>query len=506
MQAYVVSYTKYVIAASIVLYTLLAYLGLPTAETRRRTCEVLQRLCMAVFMINAYLTLAILNEDVDLLIFGLVQLALYYAFAFAYRTAYRTANKLMFNNILMLLSIGVTIIARINYAKAQKQVLIALAGLAFMLLFPIFRSRLDGLRKFSYLYAVVGIAALAGVLLSGKISNGSYLTFSAGDLSFQPSEFVKILFLLWLASAFCGEISRRRIFVMTLLAVIHVGILVLSKDLGSALIFFVVYLAILFMATGNWGYLVGGAVLGVLGAVICYFLFAHVRVRVEVWLDPWSYIDSNGYQITQSLFSLSFGGLFGAGLTQGMPTSIPFVESDFIFAAIVEEMGIVVGVCLLLILLNIFINFMMLASRYTNRFYQLYVFGTAIAFIFQAFLTVGGEVKFIPLTGVTLPLVSYGGSSVLATLMMFGIVGAIFMLQEERMIRFRMRYEEEQRMRDYNRRTQYGQTQQAPQRGTAHEAGREGDGEGKNDFYKDFKGVPIYDPGKDYEDMNHFDV
>lgn len=497
MQAYVVSYTKYVIAAAIVLYTLLAYLALPAAESRRSACEVLQRLCMAVFMVNAYLTLAVLGGDVNLLIFGLIQLAIYYAFSFAYGTAYKTANRLMFNNILMLLSIGVVIIARINYAKAQKQVLIALIGLAFMLIFPVFRSRLDGLRRFTYVYAAAGIAALSGVLLLGKISNGSYLSYSIAGLTFQPSEFVKILFLLFMATALCGDITRRRILVLTIVAVLHVGILVLSKDLGSALIFFAVYLAILFIATGNWGYLFGGIALGVAGAVVCYFLFAHVRVRVQVWIDPFSFIDGNGYQITQSLFSLSFGGLFGAGLTQGMPTSIPFVESDFIFSAIVEEMGIIVGICLLLILLNIFINFMMLASSYTNRFYQLYVSGTAIAFVFQAFLTVGGEVKFIPLTGVTLPLVSYGGSSVLATLMMFGIVGAIFMLQEERMNRFRLRYEQER---------MHGSPGAGRQNPNTDRTDGKNNGNDHSDFYRDFKGVPIYDPGKDYEDMNHFDI
>ena len=173
-----------------------------------------------------------------------------------------------------------------------------------------------------------------------------------------------------------------------------------------------------------------------------------MRVRVQVFLDPWSSIDGSGYQITQSLFAISFGGLFGAGLMQGMPSSIPFVDADVIFAAIMEEMGIIFGIYLVLICLNIFTDFLLLASNYSHKFYRLYTFGTAIAFIFQAFWTIGGEVKFIPLTGVTLPPISYGGSSVLATFIMFGIVGAIFMLQEERLARFSMRYEEERRGRD----------------------------------------------------------
>ena len=225
-----------------------------------------------------------------------------------------------------------------------------------------------------------------------------------------------------------------------------------------------------------------------------------MRVRVQVFLDPWSSIDGSGYQITQSLFAISFGGLFGAGLMQGMPSSIPFVESDFIFAAIIEEMGIIFGICLVLICLNIFTDFLLLASNYSNKFYRLYTFGTAITFIFQAFLTIGGEVKFIPLTGVTLPLVSYGGSSVLATFIMFGIVGAIFMLQEERLARFSMRYEEERRGRDRSYMYEGNTTRQEQKEWYGDK------GDDNQDFYKDFKGVPIYDPSKDYENMNHFDV
>ena len=185
-----------------------------------------------------------------------------------------------------------------------------------------------------------------------------------------------------------------------------------------------------------------------------------------------------------------------------MPSSIPFVESDFIFAAIIEEMGILFGICLILLCFNIFTDFLLLAGSYSNKFYRLYTFGTAIAFIFQAFLTIGGEVKFIPLTGVTLPLVSYGGSSVLATFIMFGIVGAIFMLQEERLERFRLRYEAEHG----GDRGKLYESAGAMREGREYYRNDNGQGNSEQDFYKDFKGVPIYDPGKDYENMNHFDV
>ena len=303
-----------------------------------------------------------------------------------------------------------------------------------------------------------------------------------------------------MAGALCEENSFQHLAFLTAAAMVHVGILVVSRDLGSALIFFVIFLALLFLSTGKWEVLFGGIFFGMITAVLCYFLFSHVRVRVQVFLDPWSYIDGSGYQITQALFAISFGGLFGAGLMQGMPSSIPFVESDFIFAAIIEEMGIIFGICLILLCLNIFTDFLLLAGSYSNKFYRLYTFGTAIAFIFQAFLTIGGEVKFIPLTGVTLPLVSYGGSSVLATFIMFGIIGAIFMLQEERLERFKLRYEAEH---------SEGAARGARQNGTEAEVQDSAginQGDRDQDFYKDFKGVPIYDPRGDMDNIDHFDV
>ena len=199
MQAYAVSYSKYLIAATMVLYTFLAYVALPSGKDVRRTCETLQRLCIGVFTINAYLTMAILAGDEYLFAFGVLQLAIVIGTALLYRTLYKSANMLMTNNILMMLSIGLVMISRINHGKAQKQLLISLGGMLFLLLFPLLRNRFDSLRKGTYFYGVMGIAALAGVLLLGAITNGSKITFTIAGLTFQPSEFVKIMFLLFIA-------------------------------------------------------------------------------------------------------------------------------------------------------------------------------------------------------------------------------------------------------------------------------------------------------------------
>ena len=184
MQAYAVSYSKYLIAACMVLYTFLAYVALPSGKDVRRTCETLQRLCIGVFTINAYLTMAIIAEDEYLFTFGLLQVVIVIGTALLYRTLYKSANMLMVNNIMMMLSTGLVIISRINHDKAQKQLLIALAGMLFLMLFPLLRNRFDTLRKGTYFYGVMGIGALAAVLLLGAITNGSKLSFTIAGFTF----------------------------------------------------------------------------------------------------------------------------------------------------------------------------------------------------------------------------------------------------------------------------------------------------------------------------------
>lgn len=445
MQAYVVSYSKYIIAISLAVYTLTAYFALPVRRGRNPFFLLfMQRLSWAVFMVNATLTLWKLGgEDSRILLSGALCTLAFLAFMLLFQTIYSKAHVMLFNNICMMLSLGLVIIARINFAKAQKQFVIACAGLIFILIFPVLRKQLDLLRYTWLICAAAGLALIGIVLLSGRSVNGANLMLTLKGFTFQPSELVKILFLLFLAGAFAREVTGFKVFLTFMIAMAHVGVLVLSSDLGTAMIFYVVYFMMLYIATGRFRYLTWGALMGAAGAVACYFLFSHLRLRVDMWLDPWTYINDGGYQITQALFAISFGGLFGAGLFQGIPSRIPFVESDFIFAAIAEEMGLVTAACLVLLCLNIFIDIMILSEQYSNRFFRMFTFGTGVMYIFQTFVTVAGETKFIPLTGVTLPLVSYGGSSLLSTLVLFGIVSAIFILHGEREEVFRQKMKEE---------------------------------------------------------------
>ena len=167
---------------------------------------------------------------------------------------------------------------------------------------------------------------------------------------------------------------------------------------------------------------------GSLASVIAYRLFSHVRVRVEVWLNPWADIANKGYQVTQSLFAIGMGGWFGLGLGRGRPGVIPVVESDFIFSAMAEELGGIFVICLLMVYVSCFIMFVNIAVKMRVRFYKLTAFGLAVLFIFQIFLAVGGVTKFIPSTGVTLPLISYGGSSAISTIILFSVIQGMYVL------------------------------------------------------------------------------
>ena len=194
---------------------------------------------------------------------------------------------------------------------------------------------------------------------------------SIGGITFQPSEFVKIIFVFFLAGALYETNDILRVALTAVLAGAHVLILVASKDLGSALIFFIVYIFMVFIATRNILYLFLGTAGGCGAAILAYQFFTHVQVRVQAWKDPWSCIDDAGFQIAQSLFAISSGGWFGLGLFRGNPTAIPFVEADFVFSAVAEELGIAFAMCMILICVGTFIMVMLISVKLKDRFYQI---------------------------------------------------------------------------------------------------------------------------------------
>lgn len=348
-----------------------------------------------------------------------------------YKLIYKKLSRLILNNMLFCLMISFVVLTRLSYEKAVKQLIFATIGLLGCLIIPYLIRKMKALKNMSYLYAGVGIALLALVLIVGKEQYGAKNWIFIGNFGFQPSEFVKILYIFFLGSFLAKSKSIKNILYISIIAAVHVLILVVQKDLGGALIYFVTYLMMVYVATNRTIYLFGGLMGGTVAATVAYRLFNHVRVRVTAWKDPWSVIDNQGYQITQSLFAIGTGGWFGMGLTKGLPTSIPVVTTDFIFSAISEEFGGIFAICLVLICLSCFLMFINIAMKMKEEFYKYVAFGLAVMYGFQVFLTLGGVTKLIPSTGVTLPLVSYGGSSVLSTIIIFSIIQGLYVLNQD---------------------------------------------------------------------------
>ncbi len=438
MQEYVIELSSYFIPMCIVLYTFLAFWSFAyRQEDHYKGIYIAQSFLIFAVQLLCFMNLALISRNKQyVLLYGFIQLFLLVCIMLVTKI-YKNASKLLLNNMCMLLGIGLCMISRLSFQKAMKQYIIVIASFALSLVIPFLFTKIRFLKKLTWFYAAVGIFLLSAVLIFGEVTHGSKISFAIAGITFQPSEFVKILFLFFIAASLWEDSSLKRVFLTAVVAGLHVLILVISTDLGSALVFFIGFVFVVFISTRNYWYLLAGGLGGSLAAVIAYFMFDHVKIRVLAWQDPWSYIDNQGYQITQSLFALGSGSWFGMGLLQGNPKAIPYVDADFIFSAICEELGVIVGICIILICLTSFIMIMQIALRIRDRFYQMIVYGIGIMYMFQIFLTIGGGIKFIPLTGVTLPFISYGGSSIMTTMIMFFIIQGIYIrLQQEGEKRF----------------------------------------------------------------------
>lgn len=432
MELYVSEFSKYVITLLIALYTYESFAVFrKKQESDRNGIYTRQNILMFGLHFSCFIVICFETGDITYLFFYAFQQIVLYATVILFRMLYPKTNRLLVNNMCMLLTVGFVILTRLSLGKAIRQFIIVMISLVIALVIPFFVSRFRFLKEWKWIYAAAGIVALGIVLVLGQTTYGSKLSYTIAGLTFQPSEFVKIIFVFFVASALYKAAGFFEVFTTAVIAAAHVIILVCSKDLGSALIFFVVYVLMVVVASRNWLYLLAGVSGGSVAAYLAYRVFPHIQVRVQAFKDPWSVIDSTGYQITQSLFAITSGGWFGLGLFKGAPESIPFVEADFIFSAITEELGLLFALCVILICVSSFIMFMNISMNLKDKFYQLTAFGLGVTYIFQVFLTIGGGCKFIPLTGVTLPFISYGGSSVLTTLIMFSITEGLSMIQEE---------------------------------------------------------------------------
>ena len=288
------------------------------------------------------------------------------------------------------------------------------------------------LQRYTYTCGLAGIVLLILPLMPfiGATINGATLWIRIGGQSFQPGEAAKILLTIFFAGYLVMKrdslaLVRRKFLGMgfprardlgpILIAwAISLGVLVFERDLGTSLLFFGLFVSMLYIATQRRSWIVIGAILFAAGSWAAYVLFSHVRLRITVWLDPWTYADAEGYQIVQSLFGFANGGILGAGLGQGFPSFVPFANTDFIVAALGEELGLTGLFAILLTYAVIVERGLRTAIASRDAFGQLLASGLSIVIALQVFVIVGGVTRLIPLTGLTTPFLSYGGSSLVA--------------------------------------------------------------------------------------------
>ena len=429
LHSILVELSKYIIIVLFAVYTwhcFTVFIG-KNKERKEKVYRTQNKIMYVIHFIGS-LVLFLNSLDKKILLLYLVQLAILVFVNKAYIYVYPNISKLVLNNMLMLLMIGFVMIGRIGQNYAIRQM--AFAGIISLLglFIPILIERFPYFDRFGMIYAIVGIVFLALVFVIGDERYGAKNWIIIGGFAMQPSEFVKIIYVFFVAAFLAKSADFKNVVKVGALAGIHVLILVAEKDLGAALIYYFTFLIILYVASRQPLYLGLGFGAGAVAAIAAYQFFTHVQNRVIAWRDPWGNIDTAGYQVAQSLFAIGTGGWFGMGLGEGVPQKIPVAESDFIFAAISEELGAFFAICLILVEISCFLLFVNIALKMTRRFYKLTALGLAVEYVFQVFLTIGGVTKFIPSTGVTLPLISYGGSSVISTIILFCIIQGMYVL------------------------------------------------------------------------------
>ena len=433
MENLIVEVSKYLMIILFACYAYECFSAFRSRISTEKRNHIFDRQIFLMYLIHldAFLVLYTVTDEINLIILYFLQVILVTIVIVNYQLLYPKASRLVTNNMCMLLMVGFIMLTRLSYEKAIRQYAIAICASVITIVIPVLIRKVQSLRRLTWLYAMIGIVGLAAVTIFGSTSYGAKISVTIGGLfSIQPSEFVKILFVFFVAGMLYKNTDFKTVCITTIVAAVHVLILVASRDLGGALIFFVTYLVMLYVATRKLFYFAGGLLVGCIAAVAAYGLFSHVRVRVVAWRDPLSVIDNEGYQICQSLFAIGTGGWFGTGLYQGSPNKIPVVEQDFIFSAISEELGGIFAICLIMVC-SCFLMFLNIAMQMKEQFYKLVALGLGTVYAFQVFLTIGGVTKFIPSTGVTLPLVSYGGSSLLATMMLFAVIQGLYILRQD---------------------------------------------------------------------------
>lgn len=326
----------------------------------------------------------------------------------------------------MLFSIGIVVIYRINPSEGIKQLTWFLGGSFIFFLCYFILKMFKGWENLTIIYLLGCFIMFGLTLVLGKAKFGAVNWIEIGGFSFQLSEITKILYVFFTASfhenkRFLGNFKYKGILYM-FVTYIFIGLFFLQRDLGSAMIFFGIYLITLFVYEYDKKFIIVNLFFAAIGATAGYYLFNHIKVRVSIWLDPWKDPGGNGYQIIQSLFAMAAGGFFGTGLGRGRLELIPVATSDFIFPAIVEEMGVLTGMGIIMLFMILVYRGFKIAIEQDNYFFKTIALGISSLFAVQALVMIGGVLKLIPMTGITIPFVSYGGSSMISSFMSLGIL------------------------------------------------------------------------------------
>ena len=362
----------------------------------------------------------------------------FFALSYLWQRLNFNGNQYLLPLVAMFSYTGLIFLYRLNQVYALRQFIWLLAGLAIVAFITCFLRNYNFLADYKYIYAVLGIIGLVLPIFWGTEQGGAKSWLDLGFFHIQTSEFVKILLVLFLASF----LTENRLILakgtrnfygftipgpqewgpLVLMWAISLLLLIFQKDLGGALIFFSTFLAMVYVATARIFYTISGASLFLIGTAFCYRYFEHIRWRIKVWLNPWPYADTAGYQVLQSLFALSAGGLTGTGLGNGFPNFIPAVHTDFIFAAITEEIGLLGGIGIIILYFLFLYSGFQVAVKTKDEFASLLASGLTALIGIQTFVIIAGVTKLLPLTGITLPFISYGGSSLGANFIILGLL------------------------------------------------------------------------------------
>lgn len=341
------------------------------------------------------------------------------------------ADPILLPLALLLNGMGYVVITRLDSGLAALQSTWTAVGVAGYVATLALLPRVRVIVQYRYLLGLAGIGLLLIPLIPGVGAeiNGARIWARLGPVSFQPGEFAKLALAAFFAAYLVDsrDVMRNRLELRDLAPiglawVGSLGVMVLERDLGSSLLFFALFVVVLWVASERWEVLATGGVLFIGGAALAWTLFDHVQRRVDVWLDPFADPKGSGYQIVEASFALADGGLTGVGLGQGSPNRIPYASTDFIFAAIGEELGLAGATAVLMTFLLIVGSGLRIALRSDRVFEKLLALGLTTLIGVQTFVIVGGVLRVVPLTGITLPFVSYGGSSLVANYVLLALL------------------------------------------------------------------------------------